>query len=212
MIRKNTVLAGTVLVVLAGAMFGAVTMSYFTDTAVSMGNTFTATTETPDLKIKDPSTLEWVDEVGAQWTVSNMIPGDGPWPGSFDLKNEGTPADEMVITCSYDVTCPLETVTADAMAKQMVITYIHYYDYVYDINCLTGEDEDGALGQSEDWKVEDTDADGRTTLYDLNQDPLHLPPCDGSTTLDMKLKFYEGAGNEFQGVTIDVTIIFTLVM
>jgi hypothetical protein len=59
------------------------------------------------------------------------------------------------------------------------------------------------------------DRDGKITLYDLKMDPLiNLPSPDTQTNkitqFEMRIKFDENAGNDFQGDTFNLTIIFTL--
>jgi len=58
------------------------------------------------------------------------------------------------------------------------------------------------------------DNDGKITLYDLKQDPLDdLPASDDieeEFQVRMRLKFDENAGNDFQGDTFNLTMIFTL--
>jgi hypothetical protein len=93
----------------------------------------------------------------------------------------------------------------------MIITECTYSIDGYIINCLTGGDNIG--GSSNDWKIEDKDSDGKITLYDLKNDPLtNLPPCNTAiATFYMALKFSEDANNDFQGDTLDLTMIFSII-
>jgi predicted ribosomally synthesized peptide with SipW-like signal peptide len=210
----------TILIVSVFA--GAGIYAYFSDTERSSGNVFTA--GTLDLKLSNSSDGPWTDGVTGIWTLSNMMLGDETPTGSVFFKNFGSVASStMEITCSYTVTeetprtgsdtDPHTDEHPDEMAKYMVITYIHYRNDHLDIDCLTGSDRGGPV--NEDWKISNTDSDGRITLYDLKQDPLvNLPSPDtqphGITQLDMRIKFDENAGNDFQGDTFDLTMIFTL--
>jgi hypothetical protein len=120
--------------------------------------------------------------------------------------------DHLEITCDYSVieedpqtasdTDPYTNLHPDEMAKQMIITRCTYYT----INCLTDTDPD--------WRIEDKDGDSKITFYDLKNDKLDnlpIPPtADGGNNFRLSIKFSEGAGNDFQGDTFDLTMIFTL--
>ncbi len=208
---------------LVATMAGAGIYAYFSDTETSSGNTFTA--GTLDLKVSHSSTGPWTDGVTATWTLSNMKPGDKTPTASVFFRNFGSiKSSTMEITCDYSVveeanpaesdTDPYTNEHPDEMAKYMVITSMWYRNDQLNINCLTGHDEYSGETK-EDWKVSDTDGDGRITLYDLKMDPLvNLPSPDTQpylyTQLDMKIKFNEDAGNEFQGDIFNLTMIFTL--
>ena len=214
------ILASMLIVAVASMLLGAGTVAYFSDTETSKGNTFTVDPG-PDLKIKD-SGKYWSDGIGPEWTLSDMKPGNSVY-GSVDLKNVGTTADHLEITCNYTIDDPpgpesdtQENTPADDMAKQMIITMCVYGSDGWWINCLAGtytDDPPKPPGYTaDDWIINDIDSDGKITLYDLKKDPLdNLPLPDGwETRFDMTLKFSEDAGNEFQGDTLNVTMIFTL--
>ncbi|MDI6860315.1 MAG: TasA family protein [Methanocellales archaeon] len=200
--------------------------AYFSDTESSTGNTLAA--GTLDMKIRDNDEA-WTDGVTATWTATDMKPGD---EFSFDvpfvrLKSVGTiAADHLEITCDYSVieedpqtesdTDPYTNQTPDSMANQMVITRCEYYlDAIWNIDCLTGSYTGTPPTPSgytaNDWQINDMDGDGKITFYDLKNDPLdNLPPVDGWPDFELSVKFDENAGNDFQGDTFDLTMIFTL--
>lgn len=207
------------IIAAASMLLGAGTVAYFSDTETSTGNIFTVDPG-PDLQIKD-SGADWTDGIGPEWTLSDMKPGATVY-GSVDLRNVGATADHLEITCNYTIYDPpgpesdTDGTSADDMAKQMVITKCKYGSDGWWINCLTGTYTDDPPKPSgytaDDWMINDMDVDEKITLYDLENDPLDdLPLPDGwETRFDMTLKFSEDAGSEFQGDTLDVTMIFTL--
>jgi predicted ribosomally synthesized peptide with SipW-like signal peptide len=213
------ILASMLVIGVVSILLGAGTVAYFSDTETSSGNVFQAGTG-PDLQIKDGG-YYWSDGIGAVWTLSDMKPGHSVY-GSIDLRNVGSSADHLEITCDYTINDPPgpesdteEHTPADHMAKQMIITLCDYYDDTWLINCLTGTytgSPPTPPGYTEsDWKIDDVDKDGKITLYDLKNNPLdNLPPPVWITHFDMTLKFSEDAGNDFQGDIFDVTMIFTL--
>jgi predicted ribosomally synthesized peptide with SipW-like signal peptide len=216
------ILTAIFVVGLVATIAGAGIYAYFSDTETSTGNTFTA--GTLDLKVSHTGVDPWSDGVTGTWTLANMKHGDETPLGQVYFKNFGSITSRtMEITCDYSVdeaTNPVESDTdpytnehPDSMAKYMAITYIYYRDNNINIDCLTGRDSGGPV--NENWRISDTDEDGRITLYDLKMDPLiNLPSPDTQpnkiTQLDMKIKFDENAGNDFQGDTFDLTMIFTL--
>jgi len=207
---------------LVATMAGVGIYAYFSDTETT--NEIILTAGTLDLKLSHSSSGPWTDGVTGTWSLSNMMPGNETPTASVFFKNFGSVASStMEITCSYTVTeetprtgsdtDPHTDEHPDEMAKYMVITYIHYRNDHLDIDCLTGSDRGGPV--NEEWKISNRDSDGRITLYDLKQDPLvNLPSPDtqphGITQLDIRIKFDENAGNDFQGDTFDLTMIFTL--
>jgi len=62
--------------------------------------------------------------------------------------------------------------------------------------------------------IVDFDEDGKKTFYDLKNSPVTGLPIpvvtDGGTFFRLSVKFSEDAGNDFQGDTFDLTMIFTL--
>ena len=206
---------------LATILIGAGTYSYFNDVETSKDNIFVD--GTIDLRIRHNPDDPWTDGVTATWNIPDMKPGDDIPQRSIWFKNFGTiQTSTLTITCNYSVieevpqteadTDPNTDKHPDAMAKYMIITYIHYRNDLIDIDCLTGMN--GTQGPIEDWKINDTDTDGKITLYDLKNDPLNLPSPDTqpskTTQLDMALKFDLAAGDAFQGDTFILELIFTL--
>lgn len=218
---KKKLLLLTLALLLVAGMAGAGTFAYFSDTETSTGNTFPA--GTMDLKVNDGSPNVWSDGVTATWTLSNMLPGDSKY-GYVKADNAGIiDADHMGITCDYTVTeespvvepdtDPNTNEHPDSMAKEMIITSAQYDDGDYQINLLTGDNVQTPGNENRsDWRIDDADGDERITLYDLKNAPSdNLPPPNGDQyTFRMTVKFDEGAGNDFQGDTLNVTMIFTL--
>lgn len=197
-----SVMAIGIVVMLAGA--GA--LAYFSDTESSTGNTFTA--GTMDLKIKDGD-QDWSDGIGAEWTMTDMKPGDSDY-GSVDLKNAGSiPADHLEITCDYTIDDPTgpesdeqEDTSADHMADYMIITKL---DYSYP----NGNNSTGTENLLP--KLNDKDGDGKDLLELKKQGIDDVTPApDGHNTIDMTIKFSEDAGNDFQDDTLTVTFKFAI--
>jgi predicted ribosomally synthesized peptide with SipW-like signal peptide len=216
---KRILVSLSIIGVVAAIAIGS-TIAYFSDVETSTGNTFTA--GTMDLKVKD-SNEDWRDGVTATWMLSNMKPGDSKY-GWVKVDNVGSVnANHLEVTCDYTVTeedPPVESDTdpntnehPDTMAKEMVITSARYDNGDYDINLLTGDNL--LTGENEnraDWRIDDVDGDGKITLYDLKRDPSdNLPPPNNDQyTFRMTVKFDENAGNDFQGDTLNLIMIFTL--
>jgi len=217
---NKKLIASYVTIAVVSMLLGAGTVGYFSDIEKSTGNLFTVDPG-PDLKIKN-SGEDWSDGIGPEWTLSDMKPGDTVY-GSVDLKNVGATADHLEITCNYTIIDPpgpesdtQENTPADDMAKQMIIIKCIYGSDGWWINCLygnfTGDPPKPPGYTADDWIINDVDGDGKITLYDLKNDPIDdLPFPDGwQTRFDMTLKFSEDAGSNFQGDTLNVTMIFTL--
>lgn len=224
----KSVLTAILTIALVSVLVGAGTFAYYTDTETSSGNTLVA--GTMDLKIKDGG-LDWTDGIStAEWTLSNMKPGDPPVYGSIDFINTGSiSANHLEITCNYTVieevpqtvsdTDPNTDGNPDSMAKHMIITSMIYADGTWEYNLLTGNKTDNGniIETNDDWKVNDVGGDEKITLYDLKHDlsgigidNLEPPTSIVTPTLDMRIKFDEDAGNDFQGDTFNLTMIFTL--
>ena len=171
-----------------------------------------------DLKIRDQDEW-WGNGVTATWTADNMAPGDefafdeafvalrtmvrGRWGG-----------EKVAITCDYN---PWSGSLPDHMAKYMEITRCVYRDSTWQIDCLTGEKTrlSGSVVTNDRWRVKDIDGDGKLTFYDLKQSPLtNLPlpvKCNiDGTRFEMSVRFHQDAGNEFQGNTFTLAMIYTL--
>ncbi len=211
------------------------TVAYFSDTETSSGNTITA--GVLDLKIRDQDE-PYRDGVTATWTATDVKPGNEyaflvPFVqltktyGSID-------ADHLEIGCDYSVIeenpC-LESDTdcetnlhPDEMAKEMLISRCVYKEDAKCVDCLTGKRYNGydptsgvcvgdVLETRTDWQIEDQNADGKISFYDLKNDKLdNLPPVTNIMTpqFEMGVKFSESAGNDFQGDVFDLTMIFRL--
>ncbi len=178
-----------------------------------------------DLKVRDQDE-PWGDGVKDTWSALNMKPGDEfPFVDSFvQLRQFGCViADHLKIGLDYSIIGSNSRlrVSADEMARQMIITRLEYYNKEWRINLLNGVfggRPPRARGyKSEDWSVQDADGDGRITFFDLKADPLdNLPPPQfwmgdaGSPYMGMSVKFAEEAGNEFMGAELDVSVIYVL--
>lgn len=178
-----------------------------------------------DLKVRDQDE-SWKDGVSTTWTAANMKPGDiYPFDAAFvQLKGCGLfQADHVEIAGEYSITRRQagQDVSADAMAKQMIITKLEYSGSSWRIDLLsgsaTGNPPRPAGYRAGDWAIKDTDGDGRKTFLDFKVSALDdLPPPQmwlgdcGMPRMAMSVKFYEGAGNEFMGACLDLTIRYTL--
>ena len=215
-------LVSVMCIALVVMLAGAGTLAYFSDTETSTGNTFAD--GTMDLKISDGNE-SWGDGVTATWTLSDMKPGDTV-SGWVALDAVGSiSANHAEITCDYSVTeestqtesdtDPNTNQHPDWMAKNLIIDQAWYSGDGYNINLLTGTNM-GAEEQHDYWKIEDVDGDGKQTLYDLKYGNEgngvdNLPPPDTfQYSFSMNIKFNETAGNDFQGDTFNLTMIFTL--
>ncbi len=203
---KKKLLLLTLALLLVAVMVGAGTFAYFSDTETSTANAFTA--GTMDLKIKDGGEF-WSDGITtAEWTLSNMKPGDAKY-GSVDFKNFGSVyADHMEITCDYIITDPPgpesdteENTPADKMAGEIIITIMAYSYDTNEVNCLP--------------QITDANENGVKDIYDLKAcgGVDNLPLVQSGTQfgrLDMIVQFNPEAGNDFQGDILNLTMIFTL--
>ena len=115
-------------------------------------------------------------------------------------------------------TDPNTDANPDSMAKEIIITQMHYYDDTWQVDLLTDDGYDSGydvgLGETGP-KVEDVDGDGKISVYDLKFSQSgngvdDLTPPDGATWLDMTLKFDDDADSRFQGDTFNLTMTFTL--
>ena len=175
-----------------------------------------------DLKLCDQDE-GWADGVSATWTASDMAPGD---EFAFDGCFVGLAADfprkvnkgALGISCQYNAWTPAQP---DRMAKYMVITACTYRytcnHQEWQINCLTGRATRitpgyGSPSVNRDWQIQDADRDGRITFSDLKRRPLkNLPSfADDEAGFEMSVRFDGAAGNEFQGDTFTLTMIYAL--
>lgn len=198
---------------------GSGTFAYFNDAETSTGNTFTAANH--ELKISDQDE-DWRDDVTATWVMESMQPGDSTsgWIG-FAAKG----GSDISITCSYILKEGFSGgTTADAMAKELVITEMHYYGELQnqgwdwgELDLLSTDNYDlGYVPNPEDPgpTVVDIDADDKISLYDLHWQATSVdigrPKNNNNSWLEMTVKFDEDAGNDFQGATLNLTMIFVL--
>jgi len=230
---KKILVSLSIIGVVAAIAIGG-TIAYFSDTETSVGNTLTA--GVLDLKIRDGDE-KWGDGVVGTWTADDVKPGNeyeflAPLV-MLSKTYDSIDADHLEITCDYAVEEEDPCIESDTdcetnlhpeeMAKEMLITRCVYRDDTC-IDCLTGKEYNGydtenqvctgiELGQKDDWKIEDRNGDGKISFYDLNQDKLdNLPPVPNTPFyyFEMGVKFAETAGNDFQGDSFDLTMIFTL--
>lgn len=182
------ILLSLMAILLVSGMMGVAYASFDT---VNPQNNFSD--DKVDLQLMDQNE-PWGDSVSATWVVTNMAPGD---EFAFNESFVGLWSDfpgKVEITCTYEIVGKSNW-HADDMAKYTVIT-----SFVYN---------------NEEWQVQDADGDGRVTFYDLKQSPLTNLPSpskggDEGTRFEMSAKFHQDAGNEFQGDTFNLTMIFTL--
>jgi len=205
---ERKVLAAFLLMGLVAAMAGAGLYAYLVDTETSTGNTFSASSGF-DLKTMDWDETEWKDGVALTWTATDMKPGDeflfpGKWV-SLSWTGPLTPS-SLEVTCDYGVieespqteadTDPNTNLNPDKMAKKMIIKSMKYNGVEY-VDAIT-----------------DFDNDGKKTFYDLKNSPLTGLPIpeqtNSGTYFRLQVKFSEDAGNDFQGDTFNLTMIFTL--
>ena len=83
---KKILLSLSTIAAVAAIVVGG-TMSYFSDTATSTGNTFTS--GTMDLKLSNDNN-NYGDDVTETWNVSNMVPGGTPYVSTLYMKNTGS--------------------------------------------------------------------------------------------------------------------------
>jgi len=237
--KGNKTILGSILVIslVSIILAGSYTGAFFKDVETSEDNSFSA--GLLDMKIKDNG--EWSNGVTGTWTATDMKPGDEEnfYAEFIDLMRtlESIDADHTEITCDYSVedTCDpsdpdyLESDTdcdtddtPDEMAKEMIITRCVFKGNFGCIDCLTGKRHAGYNGThcagsvsetNPDWKIKDTDGDGKQTFYDLKEQEIdNLPPVinNPDSVFQMSVKFDEDAGNDFQGDTFNLTMKFIL--
>lgn len=232
---KEIISSFMIIMAAAAGIIGG-TYAYFFDTESSEGNTFAA--QILDMKIRD-NNEPFQDGVTATWTAGDVKPGNQynflvPF---IELKKAtgSLDANHTEITDDYSVTEESPCIESDTdcstysapdkMAKQMIITRCVYQQDSGCIDCLAGRryddyDTDNGTctgnvleGPRNDWKIQDMDGDGKQSFYDLRYGPLdNLPPVLTLpvSRFEMGVKFSEDAGNDFQGDTFNLTMIFTL--
>jgi len=188
-VRGSGVLMGSMmLVALVGLLLGAGTVTYFSDTETSGGNSFTA--GTLDLKVDGND-----DSISAYFTVSNVKPGDSGYV-EISLSNTGTisgTADihiKNVMNDPGDTPEPEPTSDDGELGANLLITIL------YDANGDGDYDDTGETIVS-DTPLDDLDC----TSYDLG--PL---PAGASRNLKISWSIPSGTGNEIMddGVSFDI--------
>jgi len=179
-----------------------------------------------DLKLRDQDE-GWGDGTHGTWTTLNIKPGEEiAFDDAFvQLRQYGlVRADHLEVGMDYTLAGSGKNSpapSADDMARMMIITKLEYYSSSWRINLLNG----AVMGKPQvpsgyrvgDWSVKDVDGDGRITFYDFKADPLDdLPPPrfwepdSRAPFMRMSVKFSERAGNEFMGLGLNASIIYTL--
>ena len=227
-IKTRGILFSLMAIIAASLMTGAV----YACTWVSAAPAHHCHSRSPDLKIRDQDE-PWGHGAALTWTASNMVPGkEYKFSGVF----AGLKASEkgsLVITCEYQVreespvceadTDPYTYRRPDKMARELIITRCLYLNKLWQIDCLSGEAEGMPYKERRQyirnqqcrWEITDTDRDGRITFADLRQRPLKGLPlltqkCAGETRFLLNVKFAETAGNDLQGDTLDLDMLYTL--
>jgi predicted ribosomally synthesized peptide with SipW-like signal peptide len=195
-------------------LVGTGTFAWFQDTETSTGNTFTASTDCPDLKLRDPDQPSpggsgWYDGVTATWTMSNMLPGDST-SGWILFTNFGDPASQLWINVSNETIDEPPQAESDTekgsttdMDLVMEITFMEY--------------RNGGVTNCSDL-ITDLNGNEFKDLDDLEnmnggQGITVSPPFNGGLAmLEMTFKFHESADNDYQGDTLNSTFTFTLIL
>jgi len=235
--KGNKTILGSILVIslVSIILAGSYTGAFFMDVETSEDNSFSS--GLLDMKIGD-NDESFKDGVTGTWTADDLKPGDEKtfYTEFIELHRDyySIEANHTEITCDYSVIeedpC-LESDTdcdtdqhPDEMAKEMIITRCVYKpgNSGECIDCLSGNKTDGyqnnkcignVLETNPDWKIKDTDSDGKQTFYDLKEQAIdNLPPVVNSpnSRFEMSVKFDEDAGNDFQGDTFNLTMKFIL--
>jgi|GEM_PF-1445880 len=176
--------------------------------------------ENPDLVIKEGPSWDGEfsnDGISGTWVLNNMKPGYFTDDTSINLKNNGSEADHLDITFSYEIYegISVESETnainsADDMAREMVIMQMYYRDR-YEITKIDLLDNSGPYlkDQTEDL---DENEDGKVSLYEFKaRGGLTGLPATGEKQFNMQIMFDPGAGNDFQGDTLEMNLTFSLV-
>lgn len=187
------------MIVLTIAGVTSATMAYFSDTATSSGNTFTA--GTLDLTLGESG--------GAPISLINMQPGD-TGSGTITVTNAGSLAGWLGAKSSYveaDGAPNPTDMNANNTANMLLVT------------AFTADTVD-MLGA-----IPDVNSDGRKTVYDMVNDPSAVPPPHAggswysydnnmivgeSHVYALTVQFDPNAGNAYQGDGITWTFEFLL--
>jgi hypothetical protein len=211
---------------------------------VAMGAAYTATecctgtgqggvhAQNIDLKIKDQDE-PWRNGVSSTWKALNMAPGtEYAFEGSF-IGLRTSDKSSIEVTCDYKVTEEVPGCEADSdkmtyrhpdnMAKQLILTRCIYKGNQWQIDCLTGQWDVVALyswksyhgTNTSDWKIKDSDNDGRITFFDLKEEaltnlPLPAASYSSSARFEISVKFAESARNDLQGDTLTMDMVYSV--
>ena len=185
---NTRILLSVLIIVAVVAGVSAVTFAFFSDQGTSNDNVFAA--GTLDLKLSDDTPQTDQDDVTASFGGTNMVPGDTA-TGQLRLKNSGTHvanhAEVAVVNTNSDLVNPLD--------KVLELTTLNY-------------DTVSVLSQ-----VADANSNGWVDLDDLEAsglDNLALTNLATNHPLDLTVTFRSGAGNEFQGDSVDSDWTITL--
>jgi spore coat-associated protein N len=193
------ILGLTIAAILVIGMVGVGTWALFSDTEKSTDNVISA--GTLDLQIGAP--------VDAIFGATGIKPGDYIPSDTDDPSLPGTPAKIALsnagsidggscnVTFSYADVTPSTGISADEFAKGLNVIDLHY-----------GSTNLAGL-------IDDLNGNTRIDMDDLahtNLGSLAGIPANGAQTVDftIQVQLDEGAGNEFQGEGINITITFTL--
>jgi len=154
--------------------------------------------------------MECVDGITGSFGTDDIKPGWDPVGGEIWLCNDGlNQGGSLDIGCDYTVTDDDMTESdtdwdtdlhPDEFAEWMQITTMTYYYDGSSVDCLP--------------LYIDFNGNGFFDAQDLKNNPitgLPAPPLGEKTGyLNIAFKLHEDAGNDLQGDTIDITILFTL--
>lgn len=209
---RRILFAALALVLAIGGLVGAGTLAYFSDTATSSGNSFTA--GNLDLKVSDANE-GFGDGVSATWVMSNMTPGvTTVGPLSVNLQNSGSlAANHVQISFSHSIdeaSNPVESDTNPASTAGQMAKWIEIVSMTYNgTNFLTLPYTDANINGFFD--LEDLTLSPYTDVGGpLDNLVVPAPLGAGTRTFTMALKFNAGATNDIQGDTLTTVVTFAL--
>jgi predicted ribosomally synthesized peptide with SipW-like signal peptide len=183
---ERQVLVSLLVFGIAASALGAGTFAFFSDTAQSSSNLFTATTL--NLLVNN------VDAVTGTIGSTAFSPGDEV-TGSLTLKNAGTIANsEVDLDFAFDFVATDAAGATSDMAKFLQVTELSYGTANLLTGCLTDGNANGFIDLA--------DLDGQTCVDQGS-------PGTG-TALSMKVKFHTTAGNDLQGDSVTLTMRYLL--
>lgn len=174
------------VLIIATLTFGT-TKAYFSDQAVSSGNTFS--TGSLDLKLSDDDeTVK--DSVENSLSGNDMIPGGDPVSGLIELKNTGTIAGDHI-----------EVQTTNNCSVSDMSQYLEIVALDYDGNSILDN-------------LPDNNGNNYKDLDDLSGDDaldnLSLTDLNNNHPFSVSIRLYPDTPNIYQGQNCDSTFIFTL--